>query len=81
MGGGLLLGLVPLCLKRAGLTLVAVAPRAEARFEIAESVLTVSNGLPIGVLVLARGAGGAMLNGEIVEGSKSRVPCEGGYSA
>lgn len=52
---------MPPCLRRAALTLVAVAPRADDRFEL--SVLTVSDGLPRGVLVLVRA--GCMVEGAI----------------
>src|ERR1700691_4214279 len=61
VGGGLF---IPLCFKRAGLTLVAVAPRADDRLD--ESVFTVNDGLPKGVLVLARGGCWPMLEGEML---------------
>lgn len=57
MGGGLFE--LP-CFKRAALTLVAVAPSAD---RLDESVLTVNDGLPKGVLVPARG-GGPAIEGE-----------------
>jgi hypothetical protein len=60
---------MPPCLRRAALTLVAVAPRADDRFEL--SVLTVSVGLPRGVLVLVRAgcmAEDAIASGKSLEG-------------
>ena len=57
---------MPPCLRRAALTLVAVAPRADDRFEL--SVLTVSVGLPRGVLVLVRAGCSAIGSGKSLEG-------------
>lgn len=68
--------LIPPCLKRAALTLVAVAPRADDRFEL--SVLTVSVGRPRGVLVLAREGCDPMIEGEIVSERRSLAVCEPG---
>lgn len=61
LGGG---GLEVPCLRTVGLILVAVAPSAEDL--LALSVLKVKEGLPIEVLVLARGGTGPTIEGEIV---------------
>lgn len=69
--------LSPLCLKRAGLRLVAVAPKAEDLFERV-SVFTVNDGLPMGVFVLDRGLDDPMKDGATECGRCSRALCERG---